>query len=246
MVRAIKDKILPRIALAFKSGRGAATGGIPTAEDTARLVNLLLREDDEGAFAFVDHMRAQGASVDALLLELLAPAARRLGTMWEADSIDFGGVTIAISRLQRLLHHCAADPSVVTSGTASVLLITLPGEQHCFGLFIAAEYFRRAGWQLRIAPMATRDELLALVEGQWFDIVGFSVSSDRGIEQLMSEIAAVRRHSHNTRVGVILGGPMVREHPGLAASVGADMVSLDVTIAARHATALLEVMKGRN
>ena len=249
MVRTLKSKILPRIASAFRSGLGSAAPRCePSAEHVAHLVNLVLGTDDDAPASFVTELRAQGASDDAVLLQLLAPAARRLGSMWEADTIDFGSVTIGVSRLQRLLHHCAGHilDHGSAGGPASALLATSPGDQHSFGLFIAAEYFRRAGWHLHIAPMATRADLSALVAEQWFDVVGFSVSSDRALDDLAGDIAALRQHSCNRQLGVMLGGQMVRERPGLAASVGADMVSLDVTIAARHATALLEVMKDRS
>ena len=249
MMHSLKSKILPRLALAFRSGLGGAAPRCePSAEHVAHLVNLVLGTEDHAPAAFVAGLRAQGASEDAILLQLLAPAACRLGSMWEADTIDFASVTIGVSRLQRLLHHFAAQSPNDAGGcaAASALLATAPGDQHSFGLFIAAEYFRRAGWHLHIAPMATRRDLTALVAEQWFDVAGFSVSSDRRLDDLAGDITALRQHSCNRQLGVMLGGQMVRERPGLAASVGADMVSLDVTIAARHATALLDVIKDRS
>jgi hypothetical protein len=63
---------------------------------------------------------------------------------------------------------------------------------------------------------------------------------------LANDIQIVRRQSRNRNVGIILGGPLVCERPELAASVAADMVSVDVTIAPRHAHALVEVMRSRN
>jgi methanogenic corrinoid protein MtbC1 len=256
MVRTLRSKILSRIAQAFRPASGTAAIAPAPAEDVARLVQLVLSEDDTPALALVEQWRASGAGVDATLLQLLAPAARQLGDMWEADTIDFGSVTVGVSRLQRLLHHCTAldctrldctrpaPEAADASGAGAALLTTLPGEQHSFGLLMAAEYFRRGGWHLHLGPLATSEELRALVQNHWFDIVGFSVCSDRRLAQLASDIALVRRHSQNRQVGVILGGRLVGDHPGLAAAVGADMVSRDVTFAARHASALLETLKG--
>jgi methylmalonyl-CoA mutase cobalamin-binding subunit len=111
---------------------------------------------------------------------------------------------------------------------------------------MAAEFFRRAGWNLCVGPFQTHEEFVALLQQRWFDIVGFSVSTDRRLKELASDIQIVRRQSRNRHVGIILGGPLVCEQPDLAASVGADMVSVDVTIAPRHAQALVEVMKSRS
>jgi methanogenic corrinoid protein MtbC1 len=215
--------------------------------DIALFVDMVLSGDDSAADTFVEHLAVIGTPVSVLFLELFAPTARRLGEMWEKDTTDFATVTLAVSRLQRIMRHLVETspvPSVHLAG-ASAMLTTVPEDQHCFGLFMAAEFFRRAGWNLCVGPFS-HDEFVALLQQRWFDIVGFSVSSNRRLGELASDIQIVRRQSRNRNVGIILGGPLVCERPELAASVGADMVSVDVTIAPRHAHALVEVMKSRS
>jgi methanogenic corrinoid protein MtbC1 len=249
MVRAIKSQIIPRIALAFRSAP-AIMSSDPTANarDVAPFVDMMLSGDDRAADIYVERLVADGIVISAIFLELFAPTARRLGEMWEKDTVDFASVTLAVSRLQRMMRRLIETtpvPSVHVSG-ASAMLTAVPDDQHCFGLFMAAEFFRREGWSLCIGPFTTREEFVTLLRERWFDIVGFSVSSDRRLGDLASDIQIVRRQSRNRKVGIILGGPLVCERPELAASVGADMVSVDVTIAPRHAHALVEVMKSRN
>jgi MerR family transcriptional regulator, light-induced transcriptional regulator len=249
MVRAIKSQIIPRIALAFRSATTLTPSNSgATAWDVAPFIDMLLSGDDRAADVYVERLQGNGILISAIFLELFAPTARRLGEMWEKDATDFASVTLAVSRLQRMMRHLietAPLPAVHVSG-ASAMLTAVPDDQHCFGLYMAAEFFRREGWSLCIGPFATREEFVALLRERWFDIVGFSVSSDRRLGDLASEVQIVRRQSRNRKVGIILGGPLVCERPELAASVGADMVSVDVTIAPRHAHALVEVMKGRN
>ena len=128
----------------------------------------------------------------------------------------------------------------------SVLLTIIPGEQHSFGLSMVAEFFRRAGWNLCTGPFSSHQELTSLVHNHWFDIVGFSVSSDRRLDELKKDIHDIRRDSRNRNVGIILGGPMVIAQPGLVASMGADMMSADATTAPQQARNLIEQMKARN
>jgi len=109
-----------------------------------------------------------------------------------------------------------------------------------------AEFFRRAGWNLCTGPFASHQELTALVHNHWFDIVGFSVSSDRRLDDLKKDIRDIRRDSRNRNVGIILGGPMVIAQPELVVSMGADMMSADATAAPQQARGLIEQLKGRN
>ena len=47
----------------------------------------------------------RGASVETLYLDLLAPTARHLGDLWDADVCDFTEVTVGLGRLQQVLHE---------------------------------------------------------------------------------------------------------------------------------------------
>jgi MerR family transcriptional regulator, light-induced transcriptional regulator len=83
------------------------------------------------------------------------------------------------------------------------------------------------------------------VHNHWFDIVGFSVSSDRRLDELKRDIHDIRRDSRNRQVGIVLGGPLVIAQPDLVASMGADMMSADATTAPQEAHGLIEQLKGR-
>lgn len=247
MVRALKSQILPRLTFWSKPAERPPHTHLAD-DDLPRFVALILDGDDDTPAAFVACLVDKGIAVSDILLHLFEPAARQLGKMWQRDTTDFAQVTLAVSRLQRLMRQLVEKQQALMPHQVggSALLTTVSDEQHSFGMLMAAEFFARAGWTLCLGPFASQAEFVTALNGQWLDIVGFSVSSDRKLDRLASDIALVRRHSRNRKVGIILGGQMVREHPELAAHVGADMVSVDVTIAPRHAHALVEVMRNRD
>ena len=53
-------------------------------------------------------------------------------------------------------------------------------------------------------------------------------------------------NSRNRQVGIILGGPTVIAQPGLVASMGADMMSADATVAPQQALGLIERIKSQS
>ncbi len=251
VVKTLKTQIIPKIVLALRKAP-APKPAQPTEESSPNSVEhltaLVFGNNEDAPFAYVEALMAQGSTVEAIFLELLAPAARHLGTLWESDATDFANVTLAVGRLQRIMRRLGESfaDGAGQGGGESVLLTIIPGEQHSFGLSMVAEFFRRAGWNLCTGPFASHQELTALVHNHWFDIVGFSVSSDRRLDDLKKDIRDIRRDSRNRNVGIILGGPMVIAQPDLVVSMGADMMSADATTAPQQARSLIERMKGRN
>ncbi|RYX95652.1 MAG: cobalamin-binding protein [Bradyrhizobiaceae bacterium] len=249
VVKTLRTQIIPKIVMALRSLPSRTVE--PTDQTTGAIeafAALALGDDDVAAFAYVETQIASGMSAEVVLLDLLAPAARHLGTLWESDATDFATVTLAVSRLQRIMRRIsdtfveegvALGQNTGSGGGESVLLTIIPGEQHSFGLSMVAEFFRRAGWNLCTGPFESHQELTSLVHTHWFDVIGFSVSSDRRLDELKKDIGDIRRDSRNRHVGIILGGPMLIAQPGLVALLGADMMSVDAAHAPQQARDLM-------
>lgn len=250
IARSIRTQILPQIGLALRSmsfpNAPAPAAPAPPFE-VQQFTLLILGPDESAAFAYVENLISRATPTDLIFLNLLAPVARRLGEMWEEDSTDFANVTLGVSRLQRILRHLGEDYSASddVQRIGSVLLTTIPGEQHSFGLAMVAEFFRHDGWDICTGPFGSPRELSALVAERWFDLVGFSFTSDRRIDELKQLIQNIRRESRNRQVGIIVGGPIVVDRPELAKALGADMSATDGAQAPQLARALLPMLKGR-
>ena len=199
----------------------------------------LLDGNERVLLARLEGLRQRGFSVEALCLDLLAPAANRLGTLWNDDRCDFASVTVAVSQLQRLMRliGIGSVPSAQHTGAGlHVLLAQPPQEQHSFGLAMVAEFFRCAGWGLSGGLADSHTSAVTRARARHVDVVGFSVGSEAQLDWLRREITAVRNVSVNPRVVVMVGGPLVALHPHWAPELGADLC-MD---SARNAPALAE------
>ena len=222
-----------RLTLTRGAGAGANPGASPEPADLTDVfpgdreafLEAALGVDDLAAAAFVDALVRRGVSVGTIYMELLAPTADALGRMWDEDSCDFVDVTLATGRLQRAvreLGHGFVGAAPAGQAAGRVLLSALPGEQHTLGLFMVAEFLLRDGWHVRVLTPDTPAELAAAVRDDRYDVVGFSAACDSRLLAMRREIAAVRRHSRNPHVGVVVGGRIFVEHPDLVGRVGAD------------------------
>jgi methanogenic corrinoid protein MtbC1 len=206
-------------------------------------VELLLRHDASVAVEFVQKLRDSGVTLPSIYLGLLAPAARRLGDMWERDECDFTMVTIGTSRMHQVLLRLSPSFRQGREHSArqghTALIVPLPGEQHTFGLHMVVEFFRRKGWDTCSGCPATTEQLIRMVGEHRFDVIGCSVSAERHLERLARHIVALREHSKNRQVKILVGGRLFNESPGLCSSVGADATAEDGECAVRLANALV-------
>ena len=218
----------------------APAGPTPTAEiDVDAFAALVLARDDIGIRRHLAALRGAGVHFDQLLLHLLAPTARHLGDLWTDDRVHFVDVTIALGRLQQIMRGLSSAFGTEVDPPASgrrALLMPAPGEQHTFGLSMVAEFFARAGWEVAGVTGPDPGDLQQKVSHEWFDLIGISAGTEARLEAIQQCIAAVRRHSHNRAVAVMVGGPLFALRPDLVAQVEADGWAQD----AQQAPALAE------
>lgn len=213
----------------------------PTAGNIAELARLVLSADGREAAAFVTELRDHGLSVELLFGELLEPTARLLGELWDGDEVDFVDVTLGLARLQALLWAFNFTQRVTTLGDArSVLMLTLPGEQHSFGVSMVEQFLAAGGWQVSSQREILPSDLATLVRTQWFAVVGIAMSNESNLDAVAAAVASVREHSRNTAVGIMVGGPAFSADPSLARRLGADGTALNGPSAVVLAQKLLD------
>jgi methanogenic corrinoid protein MtbC1 len=242
----IEREILPRLQQTRRepvSDWEAMTQNGIDATAIGAFVALVIADDVEQLHAVADRVILYTGGRDALLNELLAPAARLLGQMWERDDCDFMTVTLGVHRLNQIMKEAEADaeePAFSRSFDRRILLLPAPGEQHGFGIAMISDGFRAAGWCVRSAPAVSRGQLLRMVKDEWFDVVGLSVSTERSLKGLPACIRAVRSASRNKRTLLMLGGYAINCHPERSRFLGADCVAEDAGKAVQLANNFVE------
>jgi len=248
----IESEIIPRLLMAHASsdshGKSRPSRAI-NPEDASRFAMLPLRLEAASLLEEVDAFIAEGASVETICLDLLAPAARKLGDMWDNDECDFIDVTMGLWRLQEVMREIAArSPTEARAPNLprSALFSPMPGDLHNFGTLMIEEVFARAGWQSEALVKPERRELLDRLSRQSFDLVGLTLARDCPSAALGNLIKAMRNVSANPHIIVFVGGRMINENPDLAMVVGADGTGADALAALELAENLVKIPTSRD
>ncbi len=256
MLKTLEREIIPRLILSCRSSasQSRATNSLSASAPTKRdfepisvedFADLLIREEVAEISRYLTSLRNQGASLEWLYMDLMTPAARHIGYLWEQDLCNIIDVTLAVGRLQHILRELSPefeDQSKLTDVRRRAIILPMPGEQHTFGVSMITEFFRRAGWDLWGWPLPENNDLIALVRREWFAIVGISLAAEVNQSGLATLIRELRRVSRNPHLGIMVGGPMFLKNPQLAKELGADATAVDAKQAVVQAESLLDLV----
>jgi MerR family transcriptional regulator, light-induced transcriptional regulator len=244
LARTLHRKVIPKLIDAHAPMVQAPL----TAVDVDQFVKLLREARDAELSQAVLDLRHRLGSIEALFIHGFAPAARRLGVMWENDQCDFSTVTIGLGRLQRLLREWAPGFGTEVEHPPNgrrILLAQHAEEQHSFGLSMVAEFFRRDGWEVLGGVGGAVADPSAQVSQDWFDVIGFSIGSQSRVEWLRERIQQARQVSLNRSLVILVGGPLFVMAPQWAESVGADASGHEGGKAPHLAESLLSARSAR-
>lgn len=236
----IYDDIVPRLQTLHHEVPARDAERAFTKKEIKEFGEILVSDDGVAADRFLQRMRAREFSEDTLVLGLLARTARHLGALWEDDRLSFVDVTIGVARLQKILCiFSGVGENPVAKAHHRAALCAMQGERHIFGLDMVCCFMRRAHWDVDLHKDVGTGFVVDLVTHDWFAVMGFTLSSELGLDALCRAIRSGRAASVNPEIGIIVGGPLFRKRPGLVTQVGADAMAEDAASATLLAKKLL-------
>ncbi|WP_234035709.1 cobalamin B12-binding domain-containing protein [Erythrobacter insulae] len=242
----IEGDIIPRLLMAHALGKTPLTQPKDSEIDPIDAKNfakLPMRLEASNLLEEVDNFLEAGVSLDAIYLDLLAPAARKLGEMWENDECDFVDVTMGLWRLQEVMREVGVrSPAPVVKDFENqprAIFAPMPGDQHSFGAQMIDEVFSRAGWDSEALVKPERRDLLDRLARKSYDLVGLTLSRDCPSAAVSKLIVAMRSMSANPNISILVGGRSVNDDPSIVAKVGADGTGADARAALEEAERLV-------
>jgi len=213
LMATIESEIIPRLLLAHRpdpiaAGRCAAAREAPTRDEVAEFARIAACHDLPAALKMVEAVCREGLSLEVVLLDLVAAAARLLGEQWKEDLRSFTEVSAGLGTLQQLVHVLGPSFAPALPHRGLVVLVAAPGEQHTLGLFLVGEFLRRAGWGVEVAPTMAEADLLRLLSSQPVAMLGITVSNEVTLKPLARFMTAVRKATRKRDLPVLLGGAL--------------------------------------
>lgn len=242
-VKSLAEEVIERV-----SKRGADTSEHsvhkPSWDQIEHLAFALMDDDAEASLSFIADIRDAGATTEEVYLAYLAGAARCLGEWWNDSHVSFMDVTLATSRIFGLLNALKSEDSmVVPASTPSAVFMTVPGEDHTLGVQMAADLFRRQGWNIDLLLGRKHDDLVRSAEAMQPAVIGISVAGDHSMVALAKLMVALRVHCPDTLI--VISGAIMKDAEELVADLTPDAMVKDVSTAFNVLSDLWEVVQRR-
>jgi len=253
LIQMLDKEIIPRLLVSHQANtliEDLATSGQRKihVQEVDLLVSLCINGTQETCLEFINKLTNKQVSIESIYLDLIPMTARKLGVLWEEDICNFTDVTIGLWRLQHILYDLTKDFQKKHSmpiENLNALLIPAPKSQHTLGLFIVAEFFRKAGWRVWGEPNLSPEQINNLIFSQWFDVIGISVGYSEQLVGVNQLITSLRSRSMNPNVAFMVGGPLYSTDPELFDDIQAEIKSCDANDAIRQAEIIVGQKKNQ-
>jgi len=251
LLTAVENELIPRLLVSHAAELEAAPapnvaapvgGEWATTERVVQFAEWSAAGESARLREYVSGLLSSGVGLDAVYLHLFAPAARHLGDCWVRDDISFIDVQFGLCELHQMVCDCGPigfqrEPA---GEPRSILLGVALGEQHTLGITLAAEFFRRNGWQVSNLSGLEPDFIVERIASTPYTAVGFSLFGETCLDGLIDIIVEVRARTCNPDMLVLVGGDYFARHPDMVATVGADLSASDAHRAVESAERALD------
>ncbi len=204
------------------------------------LADAFLADGPEARHALVSRMRKDGMNTPEMIDYIIPEVARILGQRWADDTLSFADVTIGSARLQETVRSLVARELSATVGGLNstykrlktekarrVLLIIPRPEQHTLGAFVAADQFRRLGFDVDLLVDHHPRQVAFALRKRRYAMIGITIAGRRSLAATRELVDIIRTTA--TRVTpIVLGGSLVDTDPELKKATGVDHVVTSV------------------
>ena len=194
---------------------------------TGSFLACLIAPDARGARTLVDESLAAGISAATLYLDVIDPAMREVGRLWEVAQISVAQEHLATQITQSVIAtlglQLRAEASV-GDGRLAVVACS-PGERHALGGQMVADFLESQGWTtLSLGPDTPSTELVAFARGQRAELVALSTALPRNLLSVTRTCGLL--HQLDPAPWIVVGGQAYAGDAEQALAVGADAFAL--------------------
>jgi methanogenic corrinoid protein MtbC1/DNA-binding XRE family transcriptional regulator len=197
----------------------------------------------EAAFVIDEGVR-RGAKSFELMLEVLEPAQRRVGDLWEAGELNVAqehlATEIALQQLERLRREALARPPL----GRRVVACTVGDEQHTLGARMAADVLFADGWDVEfLGASVPSSDLGQLVAQRRPDVVVLSATVAQSLQQVEEAVRVL--YALPARPKLVVGGQALRRGESRRWDPGPDLSTSDLRGLAQQVRRLVGLLEER-
>lgn len=207
------DRLDPRVGL---SGPAAA------------YLDAVLGGRREEALGLVVDAVRHGTDLATVLVDVLEPAQKAVGRLWQEGEISVAEEHLCTSVTQQAMSELYPFLFTGTHRRRRLVAVQAAGNLHEVGLRMVADLLEHEGWDTTyLGEGATPAEVVDTLASHRADVLAISACMPGQLRGVAALVAAVRADPRTARVKVVVGGRLFLVDPGLVDEIGADGTATD-------------------
>ena len=194
-----------------------------------RYLDALRQGDRHAAYRALDEALDDGRELGQVYLEVVQPAMREIGRLWQEDELTVAeehlATAITESAMSRMFERVFVWRDV---RTPKLLAACAEEERHQMGLRMLCDLLELAGWETTyLGASVPIESLVDLVQKHKPDAVAISATIAPHVPRVREAIHAIRSAPLERQPVIAVGGRVFLGDPSLADRVGADLTAAD-------------------
>jgi len=198
-------------------------------------LDALLRGDRRVANRLVDSALDSNPDLRPLYLDILQPAMREIGRLWQENVISVADEHVATAITQAAMGRAFERAYVWHDRrTPTLIAACAEDERHQMGLRMLCDLLELEGWDTTyLGASVPVESLVAIVVKRKPDVVAVSATIAPHLPRVRSAVGAIRGSGLSPMPLIIIGGLAVGGDEELARRLGADLTASDASEAVR-------------
>jgi MerR family transcriptional regulator, light-induced transcriptional regulator len=206
--------------------------GQPLSRLAREYVHMLLGGYRQAAGQLVFAAAGRGEPVRQLYLEVLQPALREVGRLWQMRKISVAQEHFCSAATQILMSQLLPRVLAAERCGRGVVVACVSGDLHELGARMVSDFFEMAGWDSYFCGANTPQvAVVQLVVDRTPDVLAISATMGHHLHAVQDLIEMVRAKPRCSRLRVMVGGRPFTVDPALWRTVGADGTAADADAA---------------
>jgi methanogenic corrinoid protein MtbC1 len=191
----------------------------------------LVAGDRRAASKIVDDALDAGSDLRGVYLDMLQPAMREIGRLWQENELTVAEEHVATAITQSVMAR--VFDRVYTwrdERTPTLIAACADDERHQMGLRMLCDLLELDGWETTyLGASVPIESLVELIQKQCPQVVALSATIAPHLPRVRDAIAAIRASGVTPMPVIIIGGRAVAADPTMAHRLGADLFAGDAS-----------------
>ncbi len=198
-------------------------------DEMRSFLDALLAGDRQGVDRVVDRVLERGDGLGPLYLDVVQPAMREIGRLWQENEISVAEEHLATAITQAAMGRAFERAyQWHDSRTPTMIAACVDDERHQMGLRMLCDLLELEGWDTAyLGASVPTEALVSIVEKRCPDVVALSATIAPHLPRLRAAIEGIRAAHVATQPLVIAGGRAIGDDDALARRLGADLSAPD-------------------